>query len=271
LTISKAFTGLPSGFNVFDQNSISPVSFLVVGYNANNTEVYRQIVAFNSTNFTWNSVTSTFDYQLRNLPVATYSVFESGGHVPGYELGVTPLPPVATTTTSTTFYFTNNYRPSPVTPANHPALTINKAFHGITPAERPGNFQIVVTGPGGFNQTLNLNQAVSGNEGTFTNLTAGAYTIRESNSNVHGFSMTVSINNSPATLPHTVQVTTGHITVTVDNTYTTAQQTAPPAPPTGVNSNIVIPVILLSLGAVCIAGSVIYRKHSNKQKKSETE
>jgi hypothetical protein len=174
---------------------------------------------------------------------------------------------VSGTTTSTTSNTTNTYSPSPVTPANHPALTVNKVFHGLTAAERPSNFQIIITGPGGFDQTLNLNQAVSGSGGTFTNLAAGTYTIRESNSSVSGFSIAVSINNSPATLPHTVQVTGGHITVTIDNYYTTAS----PAPATGISSNIVIPIVLLSVGAACIVGAIIYRKRSNKKKKNEDE
>jgi len=268
LTISKAFIGLPGGFNVLGQNNMSPVSFLVVGYNSANTEIYRRTIPFNSTNFTWNSGTRTFDCQLRNLPLATYSVYESGGHIPGYELSVSTLPPVVPgTTTSAAFNISNSYRPSQVTPADHPALTVNKVFHGLTTAERPGDFQIVITGPGGFNQSLDLNEAVSGGGGTFTNLTAGTYTIRESNSNVPGFNIAVSINNSPVTLPHTVQVNSGHITVTIDNYYTTPS----PAPLTGINSNIVIPVILLSIGAACIVGAVIYRKRTNKKKKNEDE
>jgi len=261
LTISKTFTGLPVGFNVFDQNRISPISFLIIGNNASNTEVYRQTVLFNSTNFTWNSSTRTFDCNLTNLPLATYNVYENGGHVPGYEQNLTlPLPPPTVTPTGVTFNIINRYTLSQVTPADHPALTINKVFHGIMPAERPANFQIVVTGPGGFNQSLNLNQAVSGSGGSFINLATGAYTISEVNSGIPGYRLTVSVNNQPVTLPYTVQVTSGHTTITIDNSYIWVY--SPPAPATGINHNILIPVLLLSFGAVSITGAVIYRRRS---------
>jgi pilin isopeptide linkage protein len=266
LTISKAFTGLPGNFNVFDQNSISPISFLVVGTDSANTEIFRQSVLFSNTNFTWNPATGTFDCILTNLPVATYNVYESGGHVPGYELSVSPLPPLASNTTSSAFTLTNNYSPTPVTPAVHPALTINKAFHGLTPAERPGNFQITITGPGAFNQSLNLNQAVSGGGGTFTNLAAGTYTINEINSNIPGFSTSVSINNRTVTLPYTVQITNGHITVTIDNTYTPRPPASPPpAPSTGISRNIVLPLLIFTLGTICIAGAEAYRRRCRQK------
>jgi hypothetical protein len=269
LTISKTFTGLPAGFNVFNQNSISPISFLVVGTNSANTEVYRQTVPFNSTNFTLNAATGTYDCRLTNLPLATYNVTESGGHVPGYELNLTlPLPPPTVTPTGVIFSIINRYTLSQVTPADHPALTVNKVFHGLKPTERPANFQIVVTGPGGFNQSINLSQAVSGSGGSFTNLTPGTYTISERNSSVTGFNMVVSINNRRVTLPYTVQVPSGHVTITIDNSYTPV---SPPAPATGINSNILIPVILLSIGVVLITGAIIYRKRSNKSKKIEDE
>jgi len=269
LTISKAFSGLPSGFDVFNQNNISPISFTVVGINSANTEIYRQTIMFNRTNFTLNSTTGNFECVLPNLPLGTYTVTESGGHATGYVLSTpTPLPPASLTTSGATFSITNRYTPTPVTPSVQPALTVNKVFHGLKPTERPGNFQIVISGPGGFNQSLNLNQAVSGNSGTFTNLTAGAYTIRESNSGVAGFNMSVSINNTPVTLPYTVQVTDGHIMVTIDNFYTSVPT---PAPSTGIDRNIIIPIILLSLGVVCIVGAVIYRKRSNKIKKDKKD
>jgi pilin isopeptide linkage protein len=271
LTISKSFSGLPSSFDVFNQNNISPISFVVVGTNNANVEIYRQTVLFNRVNFQLNSMTGNFECRLTNLPLGTYSVTESGGHASGYQLSTpTPLPPASLTTSGATFNITNSYTQNPVavTPAQHPALTVNKVFHGLTTTERPGNFQLVISGPGGFSQTLNLNQAVSGSGGTFTNLATGAYTIRESNSGVPGFNMTVSINNTTVTLPYTVQVTTGHITVTIDNFYTPVPT---PSPPTGINSNIVIAIVLLSLGAVFIAGAMIYRKRSSKIKKNKDD
>jgi pilin isopeptide linkage protein len=261
--ISKTFTGLPVGFNVFDQNRISPISFLVVGNNSANTEIYRQIVPFNSTNFTWNAGTRTFDYHLRDLPFGTYNVYESGGHVPGYELNLTLPPPGATVTPTGDIVFNiiNRYSLSQVTPADHPALTVNKVFHGLRPAERPADFQIVVTGPDGFNQSINLSQALSGSGGSFINLATGTYTISEVNENPSGFVKTsVFINNQPVSLPYTVDITGGHVTVTIDNYYAPA----PPSPPTGINSNIIIPALIFALGTVCITGAEIYRRRSRK-------
>jgi hypothetical protein len=259
LTIAKEFKDLPSGIDVFNQNVVSPISFLVIGTNSANAEIYRQTVVFNRTNFTFNSITGTFNCVLPSLPPGTYTVTESGGHTSGYQLGVsTPSPSINLTTTGATFRIVNTYTQTPVAPAQHPALTVNKVFHGLAQAERPADFQIIITGPGGFSQTLNLNQAVSGNGGTFTNLATGTYTINEANSNVSGFNTTVSINNRPVTLPFTVQVTTGHTMVTIDNFYSPA----PPAPKTGVNHNIFLPVLLFSLGALSITGAVIYRKRA---------
>jgi len=269
LTISKSFSGLPSGFDVFNQNNISPITFTVVGNNSAGVEIYRQTVPFNRANFTFNLITGAFECILPNLPLGTYSVSESGGHAPGYQLAIsTPQPSVSLVTSGATFNIANNYTQNPVTvtPAQHPALTVNKVFHGLMPAERPGNFQINITGPSGFNQSLNLNQAVSGSGGTFTNLATGAYTIRESNSSVPGFNMAVSINNSPVTLPYTVQVTSGHITVTIDNTYTPSVPIEP-SPRTGVDRSIIIPTILLSLGVISITAAVVLRGISKRTRK----
>jgi len=262
LTISKSFTGLPVGFDVFDQNRISPISFLIVGTNSANAEIYRQTVQFNSTNFTLNPGTGTFDNHLSNLPPGTYNVYESGGHVPGYQLNFTVPPPVVSVTPEgITFNIINRYTLSQVTPADHPALTVNKVFHGLKPSERPANFQIVITGPGGFNQSINLTQALSGSGGSFINLASGTYSIREVNGNAPGFVKTVSINNQLVTLPYNVQITDGHITVTIDNSYTYA----PPAPRTGVSHNIFLPVLLFSLSALSITGAIVCRKRSKSR------
>jgi pilin isopeptide linkage protein len=265
ITISKAFTGLPAGFNVFDQNRISPISFLVVGTNSANTVIYRQTVLFNNTNFTWNATTGTFDCMLTNLPFGTYNVYESGGHVPGYELNLTlPLPPPTVTPTGgIVFNILNRYTLSQVTPADHPALTVNKVFHGLMPAERPADFQIVITGPGGFNQSINLTQAISGSGGSFINLATGAYTISEVNSGITGYRLSVSINNQPVTLPYVVQVTGGHTTVTIDNSY--IQVSPAPAPATGINYNMFLPLLIFALGVVFIAGAEIFRRRLIKK------
>jgi len=267
LTIAKTFNGLPSGLNAFNQTLISPITFLVVGQNSANAQIYRQTIPFNRTNFTYNQITQSFECTLGNLPLGTYSVFESGGHISGYELSLNvPQPSVSLVTSGVKFNIANNYTQSPVavTPVQHPALTVNKVFHGLTPAERPADFRINITGPGGFSQSLNLNQAISGSSGTFTNLTAGTYTINEVNNSISGYRLSISVNNKPVTLPFTVEVTSGYIMVTIDNYY--RAPTPAPAPPTGINFNIVIPIVLITLAAACIVGAEIFRRHKKKKK-----
>jgi len=263
LTIAKIFNGLPAGHNAFNQNNISPITFTVVGTGSAGAQIYRSVVPFTRANFTYNPITGGFQCILPNLPLGVYTVTESGGHVPGLELSLNvQLPSVPLVPTGATFSITNNYSTTPVTaPVDHPALTVNKVFHGLTTAQRPANFQIIITGPGGFSQTLNLDQAVSGTGGTFTNLAAGTYTITEANNNVPGYRMTVSINNNPVSLPYAVQVTGGHIMITIDDFYTPGAS----APATGVRWNIIIPVILFVLAAACITVALILRKRSKNK------
>ena len=261
LSITKTITGF-QGFNVFDPNSISPITFLVVGTNTAGAEIYRQTVAFNSTNFQWNPNLKNYTAILHSLPAGNYTVYERGGFAPGY-VNNRPNPPQSATVTDTvpaSVAFTNAYTLAPVPPANHPAFTVNKVFHGIRNAEIPAGFRIQITGPGGFNSTVNLNDAMSGNGGLFTNLAPGTYYINEQNNVVPGFVNRVSVNGQRVTLPYAFQITqdTGHITITIDNNYVRSEQ----SPQTGVSRSVAIPVMLLSFGAICFAGAaIIHRRY----------
>ncbi|MCL2820231.1 MAG: hypothetical protein FWD38_05300 [Oscillospiraceae bacterium] len=259
LTISKTITGF-QGFNVFDPNSISPITFLVVGVNSAGTEVYRQSVAFNSTNFKWSPTLKNYTAILHNLPVGTYFVYERGGFAPGYTNNHNPPQSAnVTNTVPAAIAFANIYKRTPVPPEIHPAVTVNKTFHGLRDIEIPSGFRINITGPGGFSQSLSLSDAMSSTGGLFTGLAPGTYTITEQNSTVTGFVNYVSVNNQRLTLPYTFQIseTSAHIVLTIDNNYVKPDK----APQTGVSRNVFLPVLLLLLSAVCITGAEIYRRY----------
>jgi len=226
-------------------------------------------VEFNSTNFTWNAVQNRYEILLTNIPLGNYRVYERGGHVDEHVV-TRPGPPLLASITGAGAHVSvshvNDYTPSPVPPEDYPALTIRKVFHGLTNAEIPSGFQIRITGPGGFNELMNLSQAIAGN--TYRRLAPGNYTITEINNNAPGFAMTVTINNQTVTLPHTFPITntTGHITFTIDNTYTPtappppSPPPRPPSPQTGVNRNLIIPIILLVLGTLFVVGAEVFRR-----------
>jgi len=260
LTITKTITGF-QGFNVFDPNAISPITFLVVGTDASGAEVYRQTVAFDSSTFQWNPNFRNYTAVLHNLPAGSYRVYERGGFAPGYTNKQNP-PQTAnvSNTAPAAVAFTNIYTRNPVPPANHPAVTVNKVFHGITNAEIPAGFRLLLNGPGGYNSTINLSDAMSATGGLITDLAPGTYTISEQNNIVPGFINNVSINGRSVTLPYSFQITqtTGHIMITIDNNYTRPPM---PSPQTGVYRNISIPILMLSFGAVIITGAEVYRRY----------
>jgi len=270
LTIAKTFTGLPSDIDVFDTDIISQISFLVVGYNAAGTEIYRETVLFNSSNFQWNAAERRYEYTLRNLPLGNYRIYERGGNVLDYTFN-RPGPPQLVSITSTgqvvSVSFVNNYTPNTVPPEDWPALTLWKAFHGLTNAEIPSGFRIQITGPGGFSQTINANQAIAGV--TYLNLVPGQYTVTEAGSGVPGFNMSFTIDNQSVTLPFTftIESSTEHIGLVMDNYY---RPVRPPSPQTGTES-FLIPVAILLLGAVIIGLAEVYRRKSSKRAKQEEE
>jgi len=269
LIIAKQFEGLPSGMNVFEID-MSPITFLVVGYNAAGTEIYRQMIDFNSTNFRWNFSTRSFECLLSNLPLGNYRVYERGGIIPGL---VTPPPPsrpnppqivsITEIGERVSVSFVNRYEPSPLGPPDYPAITVYKVFHGLTNAEIPTNFSIRITGPGGFDRTISMVDAVNGI--SFTEVAPGTYTLTEANSGRPGFILGVMIGNQPVTLPYsfTVLEDSEEITIVVDNFYRPAPPT--PSPQTGISRSIAIPAVLLTLGlGAIIIADAWRRKHKNK-------
>jgi len=163
--------------------------------------------------------------------------------------------------------FANNYTPSPVPPEYWPALTLWKVFHGLTNTEIPSGFRIQITGPGGFSQTINATQAITGV--TYLNLVPGQYTVTEVGSGVPGFNMSFTIDNQPVTLPFTftIESSTEHIGLVMDNYY---RPVRPPSPQTGTES-FLIPATILLLGAVIIGLAEIYRRKSGKKVKEENK
>jgi len=271
LSITKSFVGF-QGFNVFDPTAISPITFLVVGTNSSGTEVFRQTVAFDSSTFQWNPNLRSYTAALHNLPAGNYTVYERGGFAPGY-VNNRPNPPQTASVSNSSsgaVSFINEYTIVPLNPPdpgdptdpgipeNHPALTVNKVFHGIRNVEIPSGFRVVITGPGGFRSTLSLSDALSGTGGVFTNLASGTYTITEQNNTVPGFFNTVSINGQAVKLPYSFQITqdTGHLMITVDNNYTANVQ----SPQTGVDRAILLPILLIAAAVMCVAGAEIYRR-----------
>ncbi|MCL2662334.1 MAG: VWA domain-containing protein [Oscillospiraceae bacterium] len=263
LTIAKTFTGIPSDIDVFNTSIVSQISFLVVGYNAAGAEIFRQTVFFNSENFRWNDATRSYECTLRNVPLGNYRIYERGGNILGYTLN-RPGPPqtVSITTTGQTVRvpFVNNYTPSPVPPEERPAMTIWKVFHGLTNAQIPAGFQIRITGPEGFNQTINRDQAIAGV--TYKNLALGQYTVTETGSSVSGFNMSFTINNRTVSLPFTFNIANANqfIGINIDNYYSPVR---PPSPQTGTGSYI-LPVAIFLLGATIIGIAEVYRRKNKK-------
>jgi len=273
LILSKSFIGLPSEIDVFDTNIVSQISFLVVGYNAAGSEIYRETVLFNSTDFRWNDALRRYEYAMRDLPLGNYRIYERGGNVIDYPL-IRPGPPYLVSITSTgqqvDVPFTNNYSHNPIPPEDFPALTLWKVFHGLTNTQIPAGFQILITGPGGFSQTINANQAIAGV--TYTNLDTGSYTVTEVGNTVPGFNMTVTIDNQARTLPFTFTIESGtrHIGMTIDNYYDPVPPPRPPSPQTGTGS-FTLPVVIFLLGAAIIGIAELYRRKSKKKTTGEKE
>ena len=273
LTISKTFTGIPSDMDVFDTDIVSQISFLVIGTNAAGTEIYRETVFFNSTDFRWNDALRRYEFTLRDLPFGNYRVYERGGNILNYVVA-RPGPPQLVSITSTgqqvEVNFINNYTPTPIEPEELPALTIWKVFHGLTNAEIPSDFQIRITGPRDFSQTISSAQAIA--RMTFKNLATGSYTVTEANNNVPGFNLVVSIDNESVTLPYTftIENASEHIAITIDNEYTPIPPPTPsppppsPSPQTGLR-DFTIPIVIFILGAALVGAAEFYRRKGKKK------
>ncbi|MCL2838464.1 MAG: hypothetical protein FWE04_05295 [Oscillospiraceae bacterium] len=219
LTITKAFENLPNGINVF--NFVSQITFLVVGTGSDGSEVYNETIALQGGNFTWNPNTSRYEITLTDLPLGSYRVYESGGNAVGYIFNrptVPELAEIAADGDNVIVNFVNSYTFVPPPPV--PTLVIHKVFHGLAHDNLPREFFIRITGPSNFDETLNLDEAISGKN--FIGLEFGEYTVEEFNFNVPGFRvLEVLINNERLTLPHKFSITANnpHIFINIDNFY----------------------------------------------------
>jgi len=273
LTITKAFENLPVGVNVFD--FVSQITFLVVGTDFNGVEVYNETIALQGGNFVWNPLQSRYEITLTDLPLGNYSAYESGGNAAGYIFNrptVPELAQIAVNGDNAVVNFVNSYTFIPPPPV--PTLVIHKAFHGLAHDDLPREFFIRITGPNNFDETLNLNEAISGK--IFAGLEFGEYTIEELNFNVPGFRFfEVLINNERITLPHRFDITANnpHIFINMDNFYTPIKEPLGSLAimkefeglPVGINVfNLVSPITFL---VVCEdnAGNEIYHEEVKLQ------
>lgn len=78
LILTKHFGGLDVNSKIFDslKNSIS--------FTVKNTDSFNRTISLNDTG--WNVSGSTYSYELKNLPIGTYTVSENGQNVAGYSV-----------------------------------------------------------------------------------------------------------------------------------------------------------------------------------------
>jgi len=137
-----------------------------------------------------------------------------------------------------------------------------KVFHSLTNAEIPAGFQLRITGPEGFSQTINKDQAIAGV--TYRRLPLGQYTVTEVGSTVPGFNMTFTVNNQTVSLPYTftIENANAYIGINIDNYYEPIQ---PPSPQTGVVRNIILPLAVLVFAAGIVIMAEVYRRKAKKR------
>jgi len=105
-------------------------------------------------------------------------------------------------------------------------LWVQKLFNGLEESQIPQNFELIITGPDGFEErVIGLSDVRAGV--LFENIPLGVYTINERNSNVPGFT----IEASPV-MPHTFTVDEADLKMNliITNTYT-PDPPGPPGPP----------------------------------------
>jgi len=141
-------------------------------------------------------------------------------------------------------------------------LFIIKEINGLTPAliqQHLQDFQIVITGPGGFNKTIGLIDALNGY--AFNDVLEGTYFFNEINTGVPGFTLT-----TEPQIPfrrYIMPTTSRGIVIRISNTYTPIP---PDVPKTGDTRSIIVPGIILGAGVVLIVGAEFYRRHNKKSK-----
>jgi len=220
LMITKTFSGLPDDFLDF----VSDISFTIIGVDDNGDEISRNTLMLRD--FVYNDQTSMFESELLNLPAGMYTITENGGFASGYVL-LRPMPGVIRVTAGETIEvpFTNDYTPIPSYLLT-PGLRVRKVFHGLLPAEYPPNFEIVITGPNGFEESFGLADIMSENGIFIEQLEPGEYSITESGATVPGFDMTV-IQDLPIIVYVPEDGVDAEILVVIDNVYTPIPPTSP--------------------------------------------
>ena len=109
LILTKHFGGLDVNSKIFDslKNSIS--------FTIKNTDSFNRTISLNDTG--WNVSGSTYSYELKNLPIGTYTVSENGQNVAGYsvdteyEVGSNKTNQISVrSTTTSSISITNTYK-----------------------------------------------------------------------------------------------------------------------------------------------------------------
>jgi len=185
LEIIKTFSGLEEVGDIDVRDFVSNISFLIRGVNADDEEIFRQVVQLSE----FDVVNGGLRFELTDLPYGIYTIYERGGYAERFKL-TRPEPtsvelandePISVTIENV---YTPIYYP--------PALRLVKVFHGLTDSEIPPNFEIVISGPEEFGeQVFTLADVAAGIY--FENLYSGEYTIIERNSEVDGFEMMVEV------------------------------------------------------------------------------
>ena len=277
LKIIKTFEGLPSDGQIF--NLVPNLRFQITGKDAGGASwqtariIYGpQEVFFRPGEFVLNAELNRYEYTLVDLPPGYYQVREAGGDAGPEFIFNGPQPsPIFLITDSeepVSVHFLNTY--TTITHPDPPILTVRKAFQGLDGSQKPPAFQIRITGPAGFNVTLDLAAAENGQ--TFTNLPSyGQYRIEEINTDVPGFNLSqVLVNGRPMEFPYFFDISEANneISITINNVYTPI----PPPPSGGLTIvktfeglppedifNLVSPITFLVVGTDA-AYNEIYRK-----------
>jgi len=188
---------------------------------------FQLVITGPENTWTFGSADAVSGIFLENIPPGDYIIEELNSLVDGFNLiAVTPTLPYTVTLTAqdteVTVIINNTYSHIPLPPHS---LRINKVFSGLTTAELPQNFQLVITGPENT-WTFGLDDAVNGI--ILTNIPAGDYIIEERNAGVAGFNLAV----TPA-LPYTVTITSQdtQVAVTINNTYSRTEHPTEPSDP----------------------------------------
>ena len=213
LNLTKNFILPPS----LTTASLSELTFTVLGTNLSGDEIYRRLVSYPN-DFNGDIC------EIIDLPAGYYTVTESGGFADGYSFSTSVDGSIFNDSyladgETKEAEFTNEYQLLPsITP---PALRVRKAFHGLNSGEIPAGLQVLVEGPGGFSEIIDLPE-LNNDNAVFFNLPAGTYTISEINPDVPGFKMSARLNSAGnPLLPATVDMTgvNDEITVVIDNYY----------------------------------------------------